>query len=117
MSYTQIFLVLIVGFGLGYIFGLEIDPKIFPQEKQSFNSLSDAVDLAEEMGVQIDLSVSCSNAVQTETVKGWIEPIGYIPISGQDTTPTARYLYFKDAKRQMNWLTIKMPYVGRNETN
>jgi hypothetical protein len=31
MSYTQIFIVLIVGFGLGYIFGIEVDPKIFPQ--------------------------------------------------------------------------------------
>ena len=31
MSYTQIFIVLIVGFGLGYIFGIEIDPKVFPQ--------------------------------------------------------------------------------------
>jgi hypothetical protein len=31
MNYTQIFIVLIVGFGLGYIFGIEIDPKVFPQ--------------------------------------------------------------------------------------
>ena len=31
MNYTQIFIVLFVGFGLGYIFGIEIDPKVFPQ--------------------------------------------------------------------------------------
>lgn len=31
MSYKEIFIVLIVGFGLGYIFGIEVDPKIFPQ--------------------------------------------------------------------------------------
>lgn len=35
MSYTEILVVLIVGFFLGYIFGIEIDPKVFPQPVQT----------------------------------------------------------------------------------
>lgn len=116
MSYKEIFIVLIVGFGLGYIFGIEVDPKIFPQEKQSFNSLSDAVDLAEEMGMEIDLQVSCNNSAQKAVVESWMKPIGFVPIILQDPE-NARYIYYKDFERQNNWITLKLPYVGRNETN
>ena len=74
MSYTQIFIVLIVGFGLGYIFGIEIDPKIFPQPVETkiireqilpdtTSSLGELVSVANRSE---DITVSISFIVKTK---------------------------------------------------
>lgn len=89
MNRTEIFIVLVVGFGLGYIFGIVVDPKIFPQPVKTIekvvevpvlpdttNSIAELVSIADRYGI-VDVHFNIRTQVDSIFFEKNLKWLGY----------------------------------------
>lgn len=110
MSYSQIFLVLFIGFGLGYVTSVQIDPVLFPQPVKTIEkvvevpvlpdttkSLAELVSIAERRGV-VDVHFVVKTQAQFIFYTKNLKWLGYE--TNQDTSSNQLFVkYDNDNKR------------------
>lgn len=115
MSYTQIFLVLIVGFGLGYIFGIEVDPKIFPQpvktkivREQIFpDSTSSTAELVSVANRSETTTVNVSFITKTKAGAIFFEKnLKWLGYETNQLDPSDHKTFFKDTEKGLQIASV-----------